>query len=461
MAFTYKYLISELTVGKRNLFQSIPGTDTLVRFARCPDLSLKTVSSMQEAVSCGGVFLFDPGSDRWLMLAGKNLTAALEGGEINLRRIEKVKLKVQPRRPHPFRVKYGTSQPALVMPATITSERTGVFQTVLGDELWVFGVLTKAHGYGYGMPVENGKFALQGHYLPSDVTLPPGNLVSQPVGVPRMVGSYEDGFFADRIKSNGWVLYPELHLGRARKYFNENRAAIIAEWKRLGAPEDEVMAFYEDTFSAAVETTFGADEQLYVHIPFFGGKTGTDASFDSDLRIVRDTPVLPVGCGWTDNDTWGVEDSNLATARQRKWENSAYFSDYGFNAVCARPALSEDSAFTYPLSAAPDELRFTASTFVKMRGLIATVSPVAALSMGVTTGLVDARDVLSDYASVGEVGSLYGSATDLASYDQSVGNVRGKINIGDSLYLGAFMSAIHKFADVWDRLAQDSARVSQ
>lgn len=463
MAKNFKFTVASLPAGAVAKFRRVPDTQTLIQFTNAADLTLKEVSSFQEAAACGGVLMYDPSgtSNTWVMLAGKTLERALKKGEGHLGKVLHRQNVFQWRQRHLKRV-YGNSSGiyAQVAGHTVISERTTSYRAFMPEgDVWVFGVLTKAHGYGLGTDEGWDKLRNRAQMVLArqDLGTPPADWRYEPY-LPTWPGenSVAEQLWNGVIKPHGWCLSPEIDLGLARAYYKSNKAKILDKWVKEGGPGEDIMQYYVSEYDAAVDATFAADQRLFVDIPFTGGSDSS--AFESDMRVIHKTPALATGFHATNWSARGTDETSLRTTSDIEWQNTRILPDFGFDVDAPLYGLTHDTAFTLPLSLSPKSLRFATGVEVPIRELVGTVSPRAALQPGYLSGIIDIAEIMDGYTDLVTRTPGESPPTDVAGYDSKVAANRNKLSAGESLYLGRFGASIYKFSAVWDQLAMDKAR---
>lgn len=233
-------------------------TNTLMEMSFAPDLLLKRVSSLQEAIDCGGVLLIwaRQGSSwqaLWQMLSGDVLHAALKrGGADALTEVEDLRLVSRARYVSGW-VKPDADTSAYSVRATAVDHIPvggGMLRKRVDlntTDVLVLGVVTKGHGRGMG-PVGYGYgTTCQLEQLPEFGT---ADIRPSVVKGLREIEDYP-------AIAHQYCLSTRIRVSEdAAKYMIAHKAQIIAKWVELGAPDEDVMAVYRSSYDAAVASAF-------------------------------------------------------------------------------------------------------------------------------------------------------------------------------------------------------------
>lgn len=436
----------------RNAITAVSDTATLFTFSKAPDLLLKKVSTFQEAIACGGVFLIN--GDRWQLVAGDVMFAALRRGVSGLYDCEKLKLinsyrradsrwLNQPDQPSGFySLKYGIVDWIPVSGSAIYN------RLPIDGSTLVMGLVTKGHGSGCGMgPNENMEFEET-------------NTVSSSLDIrfatpaPAMGGS--SGELAFAVASYG--LSSKVVISQnSNQYFKTNKSAFIADWVARGAPESKVMEHYVATYDAAVDAVYPGVTPLEILFTVIG--LGSRNSSCIPYLINGLPKVKPMGPSL---EYSGPSSQPFAPASVVNVSGRWYHSHLGFNRRAAGYGVT--SGGLIPLTSCPANLKF-GTVSVPVRELVGAVLPKTALSMSSSSGSLDLVPIVDEYTrctdrlpgvtySVSPTDSEAESKTKL---DGLFYDVYNSSRFGVTPFLGSYLDNILTFGDVWDKLSKEHA----
>lgn len=443
-----------LTAGElKTSLSKLAGYNHLYSFSVAPDLLLREVSSVQEAINCGGVFIGQMSTDatpvlRWQFVAGEVMRAALSrAGHNGLYDRETMAYKRRIRWPNkPFGngssgTRYGAVDILPVQPSTFESRLDPTREHI------ILGLITRGHGRGFG---------------PTAVTGASAPTYNEVVDIASSVtlanNEHLDDWRSLDVTSarHQYCLSAKVTVAPSiRNFLLQNKAHIIGRWKELGAPSGAVMTVYEESFEEAVKFAFDAQTPLVIYFPFVGvgattatlnGVSGLGYTLNESTR----SAVQIVG-----KVTHAETPEEVLERRMHVWHK------YGIGAKGAGIDVVGSDGLT-PISGLPGAIRVGNAEF-SVRELLGACLPKAGLDFRAQPGAFVADTVIQKLLAKRKPDAHFAGSAEptMAQVEAAEGTFSSSVTnqLTDTAgYLGPYLGQMVYLGQVWDQVAKERAK---